>query len=128
MASQAYSKMYSLWIRRSNVSEKRRLRLYKAIVLPTLLYDCGTWGLTQRMEENIDVFHRQQLRYLLAVRYPDRIRNQDLYGRCNTEPLSRTIKNCRLRIAGHILCVGPGDSLVTGNEELFRQGRHLCLW
>ena len=103
IASQASGKMYSLWMRRNYDSEKRRLRLYRAIVLPILSYNCGTWGLTKRMEEKVAVFHRRQLRHLFGIRYPDRIRNQGLYERCNTGPISSIIKKYQLRLAGHIL-------------------------
>ena len=41
LASSAYSRMYSLWLRRGKVSEQRRIRLYNALVLPVLLYNCG---------------------------------------------------------------------------------------
>ncbi|XP_065198345.1 uncharacterized protein LOC135829890 [Sycon ciliatum] len=41
-ASTSYGRMYSLWIQRQLASEETRLRLYNAIFLPTLLYNCET--------------------------------------------------------------------------------------
>ena len=73
LASQAYGRFHNLWLRRQRVSEKRRIRLYNALVLPVLLYNCGTWGPMKAMLERLDRFHRRQLRNLIGVHYPDRI-------------------------------------------------------
>ena len=45
LASQACDRFRSVWLRRQRVSEKRRIRLYDALVLPVLLFNCGSWGL-----------------------------------------------------------------------------------
>ena len=106
LASRAYGGMCSMWMRRKHVSEKRRLRLYNAIVLPTLLYNSETWGVTKIVMGKVDCFHRRQLRHLLGIRYPDRITNHDLYARCKAEPVSSIINRRCLRLAGHIFRLG----------------------
>ena len=53
-ASQAYGRMYSLWLRRQIVPAVIRLRLCNAIVLPTLLYNCETWGLPTSVLTRLD--------------------------------------------------------------------------
>ena len=103
LASSAYGRMYSLWLRRGKVSEQRRIRLYNALVLPVLLYNCGAWGLTAAQAESLNVFHRKQLRRLIGIVYPARISNTELYERCNTEPLSDIVDRRRWQLTGHIL-------------------------
>ena len=106
LASQAYGRMCSMWMRTKHVSEKRRLRLYNAIVLPTLLYNSETWGVTKIIMGKADCFNRRQLRHLLGIRYPDRITNHDPYARCKTDPVSSIINRQCLRLAGHIFRLG----------------------
>ena len=103
LASRAYGRMYSLWLRRNNVSESRRLRLNNAIVLPTLLYNCETWGPPKALLDRLDSFHRYQLWSLLGIWYPQIISNADRYGRTKSMPVSKIIDTRRLRMTGHIL-------------------------
>ena len=92
LASQAYGRFHSLWLRRQRVSEKRRIRLYNALVLPVLLYNCGTWGPTKAMLERLDRFHRRQLRILIGVHYPDRITN--MHGVIRKMSLEAAVHYC----------------------------------
>ena len=92
-----------VWIRRDHISESRRLKLYKPLVKPVLTYNCATWGLTKKDEENLDTFHRKQLRYLIGKRYPHRISNINLYKRCKDYPLSLFSLKSRWKLFGHIL-------------------------
>jgi hypothetical protein len=63
----------------------------------------STWGLTQDELERLDAFHRQQLRSLLDIRYPDTIHNDDLYKRTKSVPLSEELRLARWRMLGHVL-------------------------
>ena len=60
--------MQDIWIRNQYVSQKTKIRLYKAIVKPVLLYNASTWGLTKSEEAGLDSFHRKQLRKILNVK------------------------------------------------------------
>ncbi|KAG6623384.1 putative EndonucleaseReverse transcriptase [Phytophthora cinnamomi] len=47
LARAALNRMWTLWLRTSQTSERTRVRLYNSYVLPILLYNCGTWALTK---------------------------------------------------------------------------------
>ena len=102
-AATAFRRMMALWFRRTQVSENRRIRLYKAYVLPVLTYNIGTWGITQSEANRLDAFHRKQLRFLIGVFYPDHITNSALYNRCRSEPISTIARQARWQLFGHIL-------------------------
>ena len=70
LASAAFRKLWSLWIRGHLINEQLRVRLYNAYILPVLSYNMGTWGLTSSQLLRIDSFHRRQLRSAIGVRYP----------------------------------------------------------
>ena len=124
LASQVYGQMYTLWLRRREVSEGLRVQLYKAIVIPTLLYNCETWGPPQSALSELDRFHRKQLRNLLGIHYPRRISNADLYERTGSCPLSEIVSQRRLRMAGHVLRLDPASPPYRAMEGYFDAKLH----
>ena len=109
LASVSFKKVWSMWMRGHIISESLRVRVYNAFILPILLYNSGTWGLTPVQMRNIDTFHRRQLRIVIGVRYPQIITNADLYRRTGSQPVSALIRLARLKLLGHI-CRLPGEA------------------
>ena len=103
LASVAFHRMWTLWLRKQQVSESLRIRLYNAFILPILTYNMGTWALTQAESARLDSFHRLQLKKVLGIKWPQRICNQALYQRCHSEPLSIKATEARWRLFGHVL-------------------------
>ena len=102
-ASIAFKKLYSIWFRPHLTSEQLRIRLYNAFIPPILRYNLQTTGLTQVQLSTLDTFHRNQLRKICRVFYPQIISNKDLYRRCRTAPLSIMIIEQRWKMFGHQL-------------------------
>jgi hypothetical protein len=42
------------------------IRIYKTIILPVVLYGCGTWSLTLREEHRLRVFENRVLRRIFG--------------------------------------------------------------
>ena len=103
LATVAFNSMWPLWKRREKVPEALHLRLYNAFILPILSYNAGTWGASSTAIQRLDSFHRKQLWKIIGVIWPQKIRNDVLYRKCNTRPLSTTIRQARWRLFGHIL-------------------------
>ena len=103
LAIASLNSLFKIWIRKDHISENRRLKLYQSLVKPILTYNCGTWGLTKRDEDQLDSFHRRQLRIVIGKKYPHIISNKNLYIRCKESPLSLFILKCRWKLFGHIL-------------------------
>ena len=99
----AMRKFESIWIRKNKIRPQIRLKLYKSIVKPVLLYNSSTWGLTKTDEDNLDSFHRRQLRSVLHIKFPTIIRNNELYESTGEIPLSLTVLQSRWRLFGNIL-------------------------
>jgi hypothetical protein len=85
LATASFRSLRLLWERREITSINTRMRAYNALVLPVLLYNCGTWGVTEAIMDKLEVFHRRQLRDVLGVRVRD-MRSKELYKRCGTAP------------------------------------------
>ena len=72
-ASTAFGRLRgSVWDR-SGIRLGTKLNVYKAVVLPTLLYACETWTVYQRHAKRLNHFHTSCLRKLLKIKWQDRI-------------------------------------------------------
>ena len=102
LATVSFKSLRILWERRKVTSVSTRMRAYNAFVLPVLLYNCGTWGVTEGVMDKLEVFHRRQLREVLGVKTRD-VHNVDLYKRCEACPLRSQIVYARWSLFGHTL-------------------------
>ena len=72
-ASATFGRLHAnVWNRRG-ISLQTKLKVYRAIVLPTLLYACETWTVYQRHAKKLNHFHTTCLRKLLNIKWQDRI-------------------------------------------------------
>ena len=102
LATASFKSLRLIWERRKITSDNTRIRAYNALVLPVLLYNCGTWGVTGGVIEKLEVFHRRQLREVLGIKTRD-LHNVDLYERCGVSPLKHHIAWARWSLFGHTL-------------------------
>ena len=103
LAAVAFQRLWSLWVRKRNISEGLRLRLYNAFIVPVLTYNMGTWGLTPTEWARFDSFHRRQLRQVIGIRYPEKIYSNTLYERCECVPMSLSAIKARWGLFGHVM-------------------------
>ena len=95
LATVQFKALDKLWKQSHSVPVETRLRLYKALVLPVLTYNAGTWGITQQVAGRLDAFHRKQLREVVRVKWPMRISNEALYEQCSSTRISLLIDRAR---------------------------------
>jgi hypothetical protein len=96
------------------LSKDKNIKIYRTIILPVVLYECETWSLTPREEHRIRVFENRVLRRIFGHK-KDEVRGEwrrvhkgelnDLYSSSN---IIRVIKSRRMRLAGHVACIGEG--------------------
>lgn len=94
----AFNSIKQVWLKQ-NIHWEKKLTIYKSIVKPVLTYNFGTWGLTKKEQNEIDVVHRRQLRSIIKDK---KIKNKKLYEKCKEEPISKTMKHTKWRLLGHI--------------------------
>jgi hypothetical protein len=85
-----------------------KVRIYKTIILPVVLYGCETWSLTVREEHKLRVFENRVLRRIFG---PTRVEvmggwrklyNEELHNLYSSPSIIRIIKSRRMRWAGHV--------------------------
>ena len=103
LARESFKSLRMLWDRTGVTSIETRVRAYNALVLPVMLYNCGTWGLTESILNILEVQHRDFLRDIIGVKVAVDIHNVELYNKCNMKPLKLRIVRARWSLFGHIL-------------------------
>ena len=66
LATVAFKSLSALWKRRKITRISTRMQAYNTLVLPVLLYNCGTWGVTEGVMEKIETYHRRQIQEILG--------------------------------------------------------------
>jgi hypothetical protein len=88
-----------------------KIKIYKTIILPVVLYGCETWSLTLKKEHRLRVFENRVLRRFGPKRDEvtggwRKLHNEELHGLYSSPSIIRVIKTRRMRWAGHVACVG----------------------
>ena len=91
----------SVWDQ-SGIRLDTKLKVYKAVVLPTQLYACKTWTVYQRHAKRQNHFHTNCLRKLLKIKWQDRIPDTEVLKRAGMQSVHTLLKLAQLRWTGHV--------------------------
>ena len=85
------------------ISIRTKLRIFNSNIKSVLLYGCETWRATKSMQKKLQTFINSCLRRILNIRWPERVRNEDLWQRAGMEPVDIQICKRKWRWIGHTL-------------------------
>ena len=102
-ADLAFGQLWKIWLNDRQLTNKPKLRIYRACIEPILTYNAHCLALPASKLRALDIAHRRHLRSILRIFYPATITNSLLYICSETEPLTITITQRRWRLFGHIL-------------------------
>jgi hypothetical protein len=96
------------------ISKNLKIKIYKTVIFPVVLYGCETRSLTLREEHRLRVFENRVLRRIFGPkREEDRSRrklhNDELHSLYSSPNIVRVIKSRRMRWAGHVARMGRGE-------------------
>ena len=94
-----------MWGRRE-ISLKIKMKIFKAIVLPVLLYGASAWALTITDERRLIAFEMAMLRSIVRVRWDDYIRNADIREMLSQRSVSLKLRRARMKWFGHLERMG----------------------
>ncbi|KAJ4438992.1 hypothetical protein ANN_14947 [Periplaneta americana] len=96
----------------SLLSKNLKVKIYKTVILPVVLYGCETWTLTLREEHRFRVFENKVLRKIFGAKRDEvtgewrNLHNAELHALYFSPDIIRNIKSRRLRWAGHVARMG----------------------
>jgi len=114
----------------SLLSKNLKIKIYRIIILPVVVYGCETWSLTMREERWLKVFGNRVFRRIFGSKRDEltgerrKLHNEklnDLYCSLNTV---RVIKSKRMRWAGHVACMGRGEVYIGFWWGSLKEGAH----
>nr|VZH96041.1 unnamed protein product [Spirometra erinaceieuropaei] len=83
-ASQAFGRLQSIVWNRHGLQMSTKLKMYKTVILPTLLYEEETWTVYTRQARRLNHFHLSCLRRILRLNWQDRIPDTEVLERTGT--------------------------------------------
>ncbi|KAJ4427766.1 hypothetical protein ANN_25419 [Periplaneta americana] len=98
----------------SLLSKNLKVRIYKTVIFPVVLYGCETWTLTLtlREEQRLRVFENKVLRKIFGAKRDEvtgewrKLHNAELHALYSSPDIIRNIKSRRLRWTGHLARMG----------------------
>ena len=83
-------------------SDDTKLKVYRSVVLPTLLYACESWTVSQWNAKRLNHFHTSCLRKLLKIKWQDKIPDTEVLKRAEMQSVLTLLKFAQLRWTGHV--------------------------
>jgi hypothetical protein len=118
------------------ISKNLKIKIYKTVIFPVMLYGCETWSLTLREKHRLRVFENRVLRKIFGPKREEegswrKLHNDELHSLYSLPNIVRVIKS-RMRWAVHVACMGEGRGVyrvLVGRPEGKRPlGRPRCRW
>jgi hypothetical protein len=94
------------------LSRNVKVKIYKTIILPVVLYGCETWSVTLREEHRLRVFENRVLRRIFGPKRDEvtgewrKLHNEELHNLYSSPDIIRQVKSKRMRWAGHVARMG----------------------
>jgi hypothetical protein len=89
-----------------------KIKIYKSIISPVVLYGCETWSVMLREEHRLRVFENRVLRRISGLKRDEvtggrrKLHNEELHGLNSSLGTVRVINARRMRWVGHVTCMG----------------------
>jgi hypothetical protein len=98
------------------ISKNLKIKIYKTVILPVVLYGCETWCLTSVEEHRLRVFENRVLRKIFGPKREEdgswrKLHNDELHSLYSSPNIVRVIKSRRMRWEGHVARTGEGKGV-----------------
>nr|VZI50398.1 unnamed protein product [Spirometra erinaceieuropaei] len=101
--SQAFGRLQSTVWNRHGLQLSTKRKMYKAVILPTLLYGAETWTVYTRQARRPNHFHLSCLRRILRMNWQDRIPDTDALERTGMLSIYSMLRQMQLHWSGQLV-------------------------
>jgi hypothetical protein len=90
------------------LSKNLKIKIYRTIILPVVLYGCETWSQTLREKRRLRLFENRVLRRVFGPKRDEvtgewgKLHNEELNDLYSLPNIVRMVKSRRMRWAGHV--------------------------
>jgi hypothetical protein len=106
-------------------NKKLKIKIYRTVTLPVVLYGCETWALNLREEHRLRVFENRVLRRIFGPKREvdeswRKLHNDELHNLYSSPHIVRVIKSRRMRWARFVAGMGYGRgvyNILVGRSE-----------
>ena len=102
-ASSAFGRLRTRLWNNHHVSIGVKCKIYRAIVLSTLLYGAESWTLYRSQVKKLHAFMMRHLRTIMRITWQDRVTNKEILQRANLPSMEDLLIRKTLRWAGHTI-------------------------
>ncbi|KYO18850.1 hypothetical protein Y1Q_0009257 [Alligator mississippiensis] len=109
-ASVAFGRLHANVCEHRGISQQTKLKVYKAIVLPVLMYTCKTWTVYRSHALKLNHFYMGCLRKLMRIRCQDKVLDTEALTQACIPRIHTPLMKSQMRWAGHVTRI-PGEQL-----------------
>ena len=112
------------------LSKNLKIKIYRNVILPVVLYGCETWSWTLEEERKLRVFENRVLKRIFGPRRDEvrgewrRLHNEELNDFYSSPNIVRVIKSRRMRWVGHVARMGEERGCIGSWWGNRREGNH----
>jgi hypothetical protein len=119
------------------ISKDLKIKIYRTVILPVVLFGYETWSLTLREEHRLRVFENSVLRRIYGPKREEdgswrKLHNDELHNLYSSPNIVRVIISRRMRWVGHVALMGERRGVyrvLVGRSECKRPlGRPRRMW
>ena len=98
----AFYNLMNIW-RAKNIGRNTKIKLFKTLVCPVLLYGCEAWEVPKAEENKMDSFQFTCLKRILGIRWSQKICNEEIEKITRVNKISNELRRRRWNWIGHVL-------------------------
>ena len=106
-ASVAFRRLRANVWERNGIKVDTKLKVYKAVVLTTLLYACETWTVYQRHAKRL-TFPLKLFEKAVKIKWQDKIPDREVLKKAGMQSMHTVLKLTQLRWTGHVIRMPDG--------------------
>ena len=105
-ASSSFGRLRNTVWDRKGLKLQTKLKVYRAVVLTSLLYACETWTTYARHERILNRFHINCLKKILHIKWEDKVPDTKVLERSGLTSIQTLLRKNKVRWVGHVTRMG----------------------
>ena len=106
-ASASFGRLRQRLWNNHHVSMRVKGKIYRAIVLSTLLYGVEAWTVYRRQVKKLHAFMMRHLRSIMRITWMDKMTNKEILERTGLPSMEDRLIRKNLRWTGHLMRMSP---------------------